>query len=72
MNLLNICKHSKTTAEMGKELLHKLKKVQLDVHFEEFDRKCLSMLFIGLRIYCLKFANRVLEKTKKRKKWTVH
>ena len=64
-------KHMQTlrkTAEVGKELLHKLEKIKLDVHCEEFDRKYLLMLFIRLRIYyCLKFANRVLEKPKKRK-----
>ena len=56
------------TAEVGSELLTRLEKFKLDIPCQEFNKKYLLMLFIRMRIhYCLKFANRVLEKPKKRK-----
>ena len=56
------------TAEVGSELLIRLDKVKLDIPCQEFNTNYLLMLFIQMRIYyCLKFANRVLEKPKKHK-----
>ncbi len=61
-------KQLRKTTDIGKDLLKRLMEIRLDVSCPNFDKNFLLRLFVRMRIYyCLKFENRNLSKTKKRK-----
>ena len=54
--------------DIAKDLLNKLLSIHLNIECQDFDKEFLLMLFIRTRIYyCLKFENRQLATSKKRR-----